>query len=91
MCADAWFQPPIGYSFNDIVVMQALVAAGLGVATQTGLALRAHRIEGVVASRTARQGAAHLHRDARRAVRPARHGRPPGGPRRGRPSATAAR
>jgi hypothetical protein len=33
-----------------MVVMQALVAAGLGVATQTGLALRAHRIEGVVAT-----------------------------------------
>ena len=33
-----------------MVVMQALVAAGLGVATQTGLALRAHRIDGVVAT-----------------------------------------
>ena len=33
-----------------MVVMQALVAAGLGVATQTGLALRAHHIEGVVAT-----------------------------------------
>jgi DNA-binding transcriptional LysR family regulator len=31
-----------------MVVMQAWVAAGLGVATQTGLSLRAHRIEGVV-------------------------------------------
>jgi DNA-binding transcriptional LysR family regulator len=30
--------------------MQALVAAGLGVTTQTGLALRAHHIDGVVAS-----------------------------------------
>ena len=30
--------------------MQALVAAGLGVATLPGLALRAHRAEGIVAS-----------------------------------------
>ena len=33
-----------------MVVVQAWVAAGLGVATQTGLALRAHRIAGVVAT-----------------------------------------
>jgi DNA-binding transcriptional LysR family regulator len=50
MCADAGFDPRIGSSSDDMVVMQALVAAGLGVATQTGLALRAHRIEGVVAT-----------------------------------------
>jgi DNA-binding transcriptional LysR family regulator len=50
MCADAGFDPQIGYSSDDMVVMQAWVAAGLGVATQTGLALRAHRIEGVVAT-----------------------------------------
>src|ERR687894_681219 len=35
---------------TDKVVMQAWVAAGLGVATQTGLSLRAHRIDGVVAT-----------------------------------------
>src|SRR5688500_3391799 len=39
MCADAGFDPRIGYSSDDMVVMQAWVAAGLGVATQTGLAL----------------------------------------------------
>ena len=50
LCADAGFEPRIGYSSDDMVVMQALVAAGLGVATQTGLALRAHHIEGVVAT-----------------------------------------
>jgi DNA-binding transcriptional LysR family regulator len=50
MCADAGFDPQIGYSSDDMVVMQAWVAAGLGVATQTGLALRAHSIEGVVAT-----------------------------------------
>jgi DNA-binding transcriptional LysR family regulator len=50
VCADAGFDPRIGYSSDDMVVMQAWVAAGLGVATQTGLALRAHHIEGVVAT-----------------------------------------
>lgn len=50
VCADAGFDPRIGYSSDDMVVMMALVAAGLGVTTQTGLALRAHRIEGVVAT-----------------------------------------
>ena len=50
MCADAGFDPQIGYSSDDMVVMQAWVAAGLGVATQTGLSLRAHRIDGVVAT-----------------------------------------
>ncbi len=50
LCADAGFEPRIGSSSDDMVVMQALVAAGLGVATQTGLALRAHGIEGIVAT-----------------------------------------
>src|SRR5947208_835785 len=50
MCAHAGFEPRIGYSSDDMVVMQAWVAAGLGVATQTGLALRAHRIDDVVAT-----------------------------------------
>jgi DNA-binding transcriptional LysR family regulator len=51
MCADAGFDPQIGYSSDDMVVMQAWVAAGLGVATQTGLSLRAHRVAGVVATK----------------------------------------
>src|ERR687895_164140 len=50
LCADAGFEPRISSSSDDMVVMQALVAAGLGVATQTGLALRAHSIDGVVAT-----------------------------------------
>jgi DNA-binding transcriptional LysR family regulator len=33
-----------------MVVMQALVAAGLGVTTIPELALRAHRVEGIFAS-----------------------------------------
>src|SRR5919112_3645606 len=50
MCTDAGFDPRIGYSSDDMVVMQAWVAAGLGLATQTGLSLRAHHIDGVVAT-----------------------------------------
>ena len=50
LCAEAGFEPRIGYSSDDMVVMQALVAAGLGVTTLPGMALRAHRAEGIVAS-----------------------------------------
>ena len=50
VCADAGFEPRIGYSSDDMVVMSKLVAAGLGVATQTGLALRAHPADGIVAT-----------------------------------------
>jgi DNA-binding transcriptional LysR family regulator len=50
MCAKAGFEPRIGYTSEDMVVMQGLVAAGLGVATSPGLALRAHRADGIVAS-----------------------------------------
>src|ERR1700716_3976083 len=50
LCADEGFVPRIGYTSDDMVVMQALVAAGLGVTTIPGLALRAHRAEGIVAS-----------------------------------------
>src|SRR5690606_33013757 len=50
LCAAAGFQPRIGYRSDDMVVMQALVAAGLGVTTQNGLSLRAHGIDGVVAT-----------------------------------------
>jgi DNA-binding transcriptional LysR family regulator len=50
MCADHGFEPRIGYTSDDMVVMQALVVAGLGVTTSPGLALRAHRVEGIVAT-----------------------------------------
>jgi DNA-binding transcriptional LysR family regulator len=50
MCADRGFEPKIGYTSENMVVIQGLVAAGLGVTTSPGLALRAHRIEGIVAS-----------------------------------------
>jgi molybdate transport repressor ModE-like protein len=51
LCADEGFEPRIGYISDDMVVMQELVAAGLGVTTIPGLALRAHRAEGIVASK----------------------------------------
>jgi DNA-binding transcriptional LysR family regulator len=50
LCADEGFEPRIGYASDDMVVMQALVAAGLGVTTIPGLALRVHRTDGIVAS-----------------------------------------
>src|SRR4051812_7261303 len=49
LCADEGFEPRIGYVSDDMVVMQTLVASGLGVTTIPGLALRAHRADGVVA------------------------------------------
>jgi DNA-binding transcriptional LysR family regulator len=50
LCAEAGFEPRVGYASDDMVVMQTLVAAGLGVTTIPGLALRAHRASGVVAT-----------------------------------------
>jgi DNA-binding transcriptional LysR family regulator len=49
LCAAEGFEPTIGYTSDDMVVMQALVAAGLGVTTIPGMALRSHRAEGIVA------------------------------------------
>jgi DNA-binding transcriptional LysR family regulator len=70
VCAEAGFEPRIGYSSDDMVLMQALVAAGLGVTTMPGLALRAHRAEGIVATELA----AHRH------VYAATYGEPPDPP-----------
>lgn len=49
LCDAAGFQPHIGYESDDMVLVQALVAAGLCVATLPGLALYAHHADGVVA------------------------------------------
>jgi DNA-binding transcriptional LysR family regulator len=51
LCADAGFAPRVGFVSDDMVVMQELVAAGLGVTTIPGLALAAHRADGVVATK----------------------------------------
>src|SRR5919112_1735136 len=50
VCAEEGFDPRIGYVSDDMVVMQELVAARLGVTTLPGLALRVHRSEGIVAT-----------------------------------------
>jgi len=71
LCADEGFEPRIAYTSDDMVVMQALVAAGLGVTTIPGLALRAHRVEGIVAT--------ELPRSPRR-IYAATYGEPPDPP-----------
>jgi DNA-binding transcriptional LysR family regulator len=48
-CAAAGFTPRIAFTTDDYVAVQALVAAGLGVTTLPGLALRAARHPGVCA------------------------------------------
>ena len=42
VCAREGFEPEIAYTTDDMVTIQALVAAGMGVATIPGLALLAH-------------------------------------------------
>jgi molybdate transport repressor ModE-like protein len=49
-CARAGFSPRIGYTTDDMVLMQALVAAGMGVTTIPGLALRSHQVPGITAT-----------------------------------------
>ncbi len=71
LCRAEDFEPEIRYTSDDMVVMQALVAAGLGVTTMPGLALRAHRAEGLVASELA---------GSRRQVYAATYGEPPDPP-----------
>jgi DNA-binding transcriptional LysR family regulator len=70
LCEEAGFEPRIGYSSDDMVLMQALVAAGLGVTTMPGLALRVHRPDGIVATEL----------PARRHVYAATYGEPPDPP-----------
>ncbi len=49
-CARAGFTPKIAFTTDDYVAVQALVAAGLGVTTLPGLALRAARRPGITAA-----------------------------------------
>jgi DNA-binding transcriptional LysR family regulator len=51
LCAQEGFTPRISYTTDDMVVLQSLVAAGMGVTTIPGLALRAHRIKGITATK----------------------------------------
>ncbi|MEU7985898.1 LysR family transcriptional regulator [Streptosporangium canum] len=43
LCARAGFEPEIAFTTDDIVAVQALVAAGIGVTALPALALQAHR------------------------------------------------
>jgi DNA-binding transcriptional LysR family regulator len=70
-CAAAGFTPKIAFTTDDFVAVQALVAAGLGVALLPSLALRAARNPGV---RTVRL------RGTRRSVVAVRYGEPPDPP-----------
>ncbi|MEV6105145.1 LysR family transcriptional regulator [Streptomyces sp. NPDC051940] len=67
-CARAGFTPSIGFETDDYVAVQALVAAGMGVSTLPGLALKAHR-----------DPAVRIHRlpDDHRYVSTAVYGKPP--------------
>src|SRR5690349_1415352 len=51
MCERAGFSPRLAYITDDMVVMQSLVAAGMGVTTIPGLALQAHRHPAITATR----------------------------------------
>jgi len=51
MCEEAGFSPRLASTTDDMVVMQSLVAAGLGVTTIPGLALHAHRHPALTATR----------------------------------------
>ena len=71
LCEAEGFEPRIGYVSDDMVVMQALAAAGLGVTTLPGLALRAHRLDSIVATELP---------GSRRHVYAATYGEPPDPP-----------
>lgn len=70
-CARAGFTPNIAFTTDDYVAVQALVAAGLGITTLPGLALRAARHGGVRAVPLA---------GARRYVHAVTYGAPPDPP-----------
>jgi DNA-binding transcriptional LysR family regulator len=70
-CEAAGFAPKIAFTTDDFVAVQALVAAGLGVTTLPGLALRAARHPGVQAAALPR---------AHRQVLAVTYGEPPDAP-----------
>lgn len=70
-CERAGFTPHIAYTSDDVIVEQALVAAGMGVTTSPGLALRTHHVPGIKATALP---------DFRRRVYLATYGDPPDPP-----------
>ncbi|MEU5876263.1 LysR family transcriptional regulator [Spirillospora sp. NPDC047279] len=71
MCQNEGFTPRIGSHSDDMVVVQALVAAGIGVTTLPGLALQAHRRPDIHATEIA---------GFRRQIHAATYGDPPDPP-----------
>jgi DNA-binding transcriptional LysR family regulator len=71
LCAVEGYEPRVGYTSDDMVVMQALVKSGLGVTTIPGLALRSHQVDGIFATEIP---------DSRRHVYAATYGEPPDPP-----------
>jgi DNA-binding transcriptional LysR family regulator len=71
LCAQEGFEPRIGYISDDMVVLQTLVAAGLGATVIPGLALRTQRVKGVIANELP---------GSRRHVYAATYGEPPDPP-----------
>lgn len=71
LCAVEGYEPRIGYTSDDMVVMQALVRSGLGVTTIPGLALRSHQVDGIFATEIP---------GSRRHVYAATYGEPPDPP-----------
>ncbi|NGN65122.1 LysR family transcriptional regulator [Streptomyces sp. A7024] len=67
-CTRAGFTPHIAFETDDYVAVQSLVAAGIGISTLPGLALRAHRHNGI-----------RVHRlpNDRRTVSASVYGKPP--------------
>jgi molybdate transport repressor ModE-like protein len=71
VCDAEGFVPQVAYVSDDVVVMQALAAAGMGVTILPGMALRAHRVPGLTATE---------HPGATREVLAATYGQPPDPP-----------
>jgi len=67
-CDNAGFTPNIAYTSDDVIVAQALVAAGMGVTTTPGLSLSTHRAPGIEATAL---------KDFRRRIYLATYGDPP--------------
>ena len=70
-CEGAGFSPRIAHLCDDTVIVQSLVAAGMGVAIINGLALQAHQAPGIYATRLT---------DAARQIYAATYGDPPDPP-----------
>jgi DNA-binding transcriptional LysR family regulator len=71
LCEAAGFTPRIAYTSDDVIVDQALVAAGLGVTTMPGLALASYQADGGAATELA---------NVKRRVYVATFGTPPDSP-----------